>query len=183
MGNPGAAYAHTRHNVGADVVGILAERNQTRLKASSREHALTAEARAGGRLVALAIPQTFMNDSGLAVARLVRRYGVDDLERLVVVQDELDLPVGRMKLKAGGGTAGHNGLRSIEAHLHSNGFSRVRIGVGKPAGRREGADHVLSRFGKREQVEIDLIVQQAADAVEVILADGMATAMNRFNTT
>ena len=128
-----------------------------------------------------ALPQTFYNDSGLAVAALVRRHGVDDLARLVVVHDELDLPVGRMQVKEGGGLAGNKGLASIKAHLHSTDFLRVRIGVGKPPGRMEGADHVLRRPGKVERTELDVVVEEAADAVEAILAEGPEAAMNRFN--
>jgi peptidyl-tRNA hydrolase, PTH1 family len=123
-----------------------------------------------------------MNDSGLAVTALVRRYGVaGDLSRLVVVHDELDLPVGRLQVKAGGGLAGHNGLRSIKAHLHSDAFTRVRIGVGKPPTKERGADHVLGPPGKREREELAIIVEEAADAVVCILGEGVAEAQNRFN--
>ena len=104
-----------------------------------------------GKLVALAFPQTFVNLSGESVVRLVRRYGIDDLSRLVVVHDELDLPSGRVKVKEGGGTAGHNGLESVRNHLHSGAFVRVRVGIGKPPGRMEGADYVLRRPSKSEQ--------------------------------
>ena len=182
LGNPGPQYARTRHNVGAEVVEVLAARHGERLK-MGKERALVAEARIGGRRVALAFPQTYMNDSGLSVAPLVRRFGVEDLSRLVVVHDELDLPVGRMKVKVGGGLAGHNGLRSIKAHLKDDGFVRIRIGVGKPPGGKEqGANHVLKPPGKAERAELDVVVQEAADAVEAILAEGAAAAMNRFNT-
>jgi PTH1 family peptidyl-tRNA hydrolase len=182
LGNPGPQYARTRHNVGAEVVEVLAARHGERLK-MGKERALVAEARVGGRRVALAFPQTYMNDSGLSVVPLVRRFGIEDLERLVVVHDELDLPVGRMKVKVGGGLAGHNGLRSIKAHLHDDGFVRIRIGVGKPPGGKEqGANHVLKPPGKAERAELDVAVQEAADAVELILAEGPAPAMNRYNT-
>lgn len=135
-----------------------------------------------GRRLALAFPQTYVNDSGRAVAPLVRRFGIDDLERLVVVHDELDLPLGVVRVKAGGGLAGHNGLRSIKAHLHSDAFSRVRIGIGKPPGGKErGADHVLSGLSKRDRQELDVSLEIAADAVEFILAEGVAAAQNRFN--
>ena len=135
-----------------------------------------------GKRVVLAFPQTYVNDSGVSVAALVRRHGIGDLERLVVVHDELDLPTGKVKVKIGGGTAGHNGLKSIQAHLHDNGFVRVRIGVDKPPGRRQGADHVLRRPGKAEREALDVAVEIAADAVETIVAEGPAVAMNRFNT-
>ena len=98
------------------------------------------------------------------------------------MQDELDLPVGKLKVKRGGGLAGHNGLRSIKAHLHTDGFLRVRIGVGKPVTKEQGADHVLKRVSKRDRTELDVVVQEAADAVELILSDGIDAAMNRVNT-
>ncbi len=122
-----------------------------------------------------------MNDSGFAVGRLVRKFEIDDLSRLVIVHDELDLPLGRLQVKLGGGLAGHNGLRSIKAHLHSNAFARVRIGIGKPPGRQQGANHVLSKPGAAERRELDVSVELAADAVEMILAEGIGPAQNRFN--
>jgi PTH1 family peptidyl-tRNA hydrolase len=116
------------------------------------------------------------------VAPLVRRFGIEDLEQLVVVHDELDLPLGTVRVKAGGGLAGHNGLRSIKAHLHSDAFTRVRIGIGKPPGGKEqGADHVLSQPTRREKEELLTSVQIAADAVEFILVEGVTAAQNRFN--
>jgi len=137
--------------------------------------------RRSGRTIVLAVPTTYMNDSGLAVVALVRRFGVDDLERLVVVHDELDLPCGRVKVKRGGGTAGNNGLRSIHAHLHDPGYVRVRIGIGKPAGRQSGADHVLRRPTAKERVLLDGAVEAAADAVEQIAADGVDATMTVVN--
>ena len=147
-----------------------------------KERALSCEVRVGGRLLALAFPQTFMNLSGESVRLLVRRHGIeDDLQKLVVVHDELDLPVGRLKVKLGGGTAGNNGLESIKAHLKSSDFVRIRLGIDKPSGRKQGADHVLRRPSKRERDEFDVMVQEAADAVETILSEGVVVAMNRFN--
>ena len=180
LGNPGPQYARTRHNVGAEVVDRLAVRHGGRLKAG-KERSLVAEVRVDGTRVALAFPQTYMNDSGLAVAALVRRFGIDDLERLVVVHDELDLPVGKLRVKVGGGLAGHNGLRSIKAHLHDDGFVRVRIGIGKPPGKAQGVDHVLKPPGKAERTELDIVVQEAADAVELIAEKGVDRAMERHN--
>jgi PTH1 family peptidyl-tRNA hydrolase len=142
-----------------------------------------AEARIDGKLLVLAFPQTFVNLSGESAARLVRRYGVEgDMSRVVVVHDELDLPPGRVKIKEGGGTAGHNGLESIRAHLHSGAFIRVRIGIGKPPGRQLGADYVLKPARKTEQMELDVAVVEAAEAVETILHEGVAVAMNKINT-
>jgi peptidyl-tRNA hydrolase, PTH1 family len=181
LGNPGGEYEHSRHNVGADAVALLAERHGGMLK-RSRERALVAEVGIGDQRVALAFPQTYVNLSGESVAMLVRRHGITDSERVVVVHDELDLPLGRVKIKQGGGLAGHNGLRSIKAHLRTDDFLRVRIGVDKPPSKEQGANHVLRRVSKRERVELDIAVQEAADAVEAIVADGIDAAMNRFNT-
>ena len=179
LGNPGDEYRGSRHNLGAEVVELLAKRHGGRLR-KRKERALVNEVTIDGRRVALAIPLTYVNDSGHAVGALVRRFGVDP-EQLVVVHDELDLPVAELKVKSGGGLAGHNGLRSIVAHLHTQDFQRVRIGVGKPVSKDRGADHVLNRFSKRERAEVDVTVEQAADAVETIVRDGVDAAMNRFN--
>src|SRR4051812_6479761 len=159
---------------------MLATRHGARLR-KGKERALADEVRIGDKRVALAIPLTYMNDSGQAVAALVRRYGVDP-EHVVIVHDELDLPPAALKVKAGGGLAGHNGLRSIKQHLHSDGFLRVRIGVGKPVSKERGADHVLDRFSKRERAEIDVTLEDAAAAVECIATDGVDVAMTRYNT-
>jgi PTH1 family peptidyl-tRNA hydrolase len=179
LGNPGEEYARTRHNVGAEVVEILARRHGGRLR-KGKERALVDEIRFAGRRIALAVPLTYMNDSGQAVTALVRRFGVP-VEQLVVVHDELDLPPAVLRVKAGGGLAGHNGLRSIKQHLKSDDFLRVRIGVGKPVTKEHGADHVLNRFGKRERAEIDVTLELAADAVETIATEGVDAAMTTFN--
>ena len=179
LGNPGAEYAGTKHNVGAEVVDLLARRHSGRLR-KGKERALVDEVRVGGKRLALAVPTTYMNDSGEAVAPLVRRYGVGP-ERLVIVHDELDLEPAVLRVKVGGGLAGHNGLRSIKAHLHDDSFVRVRIGVGKPVSKERGADHVLSRFGKRDREQMAVTIEEAADAVEMILAEGVDAAMNRYN--
>jgi PTH1 family peptidyl-tRNA hydrolase len=179
LGNPGDEYARTRHNVGAETVELLAKRHGAKLR-KGKERARADQVRIGGLLVALAVPLTYMNDSGLAVVALARRYGVEP-EQIVIVHDELDLPVAALKVKAGGGLAGHNGLRSIKSHLHSDEFLRVRIGVGKPVSKEQGVEHVLKKFSKRERTEIDVTIEQAADAVECIASDGVEVAMNRFN--
>lgn len=179
LGNPGDEFAQTRHNVGAEVVDLLARRHGARLR-DRKQQARADEVRLDGSLVALAIPNTYMNESGIAVGKLVHRYGTD-LEHVVIVQDELDLPVATLRVKAGGGLAGHNGLRSIVSHLGTDEFLRVRIGVGKPPDARRGADHVLRRFSKSERKEVDVTIERAADAVECIVADGVDAAMTRFN--
>ncbi len=182
LGNPGPRYVKTRHNVGADTVALLAERHGGRLR-QSKELAQAAEVQVDGKRLALAFPQTFMNESGRSVARLVRRYKIEDLADLVIVHDELDLPLGVVRVKAGGGLAGHNGLRSIKAWLRTDEFSRVRIGIGKPPGGKEqGVDHVLSTPGRLERRTLDAAVETAADAVEMILANGVASAQNEFNS-
>ena len=167
--------------MGAEAVAVLAARHGERLR-KGRELALVAELRVGGRRLAVAFPQTWMNESGRSVTSLVRRHDVG-LDRLVVVHDELDLPVGRVKVKVGGGLAGHNGLKSLKAHLRDDGFMRVRIGIGRPPGRVSGADYVLKRPGKAERAELDVAVEEAADAVELILAEGVDVAMARTNGT
>ena len=183
LGNPGVTYVGTRHNVGADVVFLLADRHGGRLKLAKRERSMLDTVNLDGRRVALAFPQTYMNDSGIAVGMLARKYDVDDPGRIVVVHDELDLPPFVVRVKQGGGLAGHNGLRSINDHLRSSDFLRVRIGIGKPPGGKErGADHVLRAPSRRDKEEMAVAVHEAADAVETILTDGVARAMNRFNT-
>lgn len=181
LGNPGAKYAHTRHNVGADTVATLASRRDDTLRAG-RDEALTAESRIDDVRVVLAFPITFMNESGRSVAKLVRRYRIEDPTRLVVVHDELDLDPGVVRVKAGGGLAGHNGLRSITQQLGTQDFLRVRIGVGKPPSKERGAGHVLSRIPGREREVLDVSIERAADAVERIVLGGVDAAMRETNT-
>ncbi len=181
LGNPGSKYEHTRHNIGVEVLDVLAERHGGRLK-KSREMALVDELHIGLARVAIAFPQTFMNESGRSVAELVRRHGIDDPHQLVVVHDELDLPVGRFKVKLGGGLAGHNGLKSIKQHLKTDDFGRIRVGIGSQHGNQRGPNYVLGRPSQREWEELHVVIHEAADAVELILAEGYDTAMNRYNT-
>lgn len=184
LGNPGDKYARTRHNVGEEAVRILAARKGATLK-GGRDNALVAETRFAGpdgdQRVVLAFPITFMNDSGQAVGALVRRFRIETPEQIIVVQDELDLPPGELKIKAGGGLAGHNGLRSITQHLKSQDYVRVRIGVGKPDSKEVGKGHVLSKVPKGERELLDIEVANAADAVELIIERGVDAAMQRYN--
>jgi PTH1 family peptidyl-tRNA hydrolase len=180
LGNPGKEFARTRHNVGEAVVAELARRRSDTLK-SGRDSSLVAESRIGDERVVLAFPLTYMNDSGQAVGALVRRYGIDDPAHIVIVHDELDLPPTVVRIKAGGGLAGHNGLRSIVAHLGNQDFLRVRIGVGKPPSKERGADHVLSRLPAKQRELYDVAVQEAADAVEIIVTDSVDAAMRGYN--
>lgn len=179
LGNPGDEFSRTRHNVGAEVVELLARRHDGKLR-GSKGRARSDEVRIDGKRVALAIPLTYMNDSGEAVGALARRLGVEP-EQIVIVHDELDLAPAVLRVKVGGGLAGHNGLRSIKQHLHTDAFVRVRIGVGKPPSKERGADHVLSRVSRREREAMDVTVEEAADAVECIVTDGVDAAMNRYN--
>ena len=182
LGNPGERYAGTRHNVGADAVAELARRHDGRLKADGKVNSLVGDVRIDSSRVVLAVPTTYMNDSGQAAAALVRRYEIDDLHHLVVAHDELDLEQGRLKVKLGGGLAGHNGLRSIDAHLHATDFVRVRMGVGKPPGGADrGADWVLSKVRGSTRQELDVMIAEAADAIELIVTDGVDVAMQRYN--
>lgn len=182
LGNPGDDYAQTRHNAGVWVVEELVRRHAGKLSRSKRDYADTDELRVGDKRLAVGVPTTYMNESGRAVAPLVRRYGIEDLSRLVIVHDELDLPVGRLKVKFGGGLAGNNGLKSVRASLRSDAFTRIRLGVGKPEpGTMRGADYVLRRPARRERPELERIVGVAADAVEHLLDGDIEATMNRFN--
>ena len=182
LSNPGAEFEGTRHNVGAEVVRALAARHGSgRLRPEKGQRAVVEEVAVGQARVALAVPTTYMNESGTAVRPLMRRFGIKDPAQLVVVHDELDLPPGRIRVKLGGGLAGHKGLASVRAHLHSGDFVRVRIGIGKPPGRQSGADFVLRRPGRAERGDLDVAVEQAADAVETIVIEGAEAAMNRWN--
>lgn len=180
LGNPGEEYSGTRHNVGAEAVEFFARRHGARLKVS-KERARIAELRLDGQLVVLAIPTTFMNLSGESVRPLLKRYGLSDLARLVVVHDELDLPCGRVRIKVGGGLAGHNGLKSIHSHVHKSDFSRVRIGIGRPTGQQDVADFVLRRPGKAERVALDVATVVVADSIDQIVHEGLERAMNAVN--
>ena len=180
LGNPGKQYANTLHNVGQLAVELLASRTGAALKAG-KDRALVAECRIADCPVVLVVPTTFMNDSGAAVSAVVRRFKLTDMDRLVIVHDELDLEPGTVRVKVGGGLAGHNGLRSINQHLKSTDFARVRIGVGKPRTKEQGADHVLSPMSAAARREMDVNIAVAADAVEAIITSGAVAAMTEFN--
>lgn len=180
LGNPGTEFESTRHNVGADLVSVLASRHGEKL-ARGKERSLVAELRIGEKRVAVAFPQTFMNNSGESVRLLTRRYGIEDAANLVIAHDELDLDIGRLKIKAGGGLAGHNGLRSITQHLGTTDYVRLRIGIGKPPASQAPRDFVLRKPGKADRVTLDVAVERAADAVEQLLAEGIDATMNTVN--
>jgi PTH1 family peptidyl-tRNA hydrolase len=182
LGNLGAEFERTRHNLGAEVVIRLAARLGVNLRAERGTRCRVGRAQVAEKLVVLAVPDTYVNESGLAVRALARRFDVREATGIVVVHDDLDLPAGRVKVKAGGGTAGHKGLESIHAHLHDGSYVRVRIGIGKPPGRQAGADYVLRRPGREERGELDVAEELAADAVEAVATSGVGAAMQQFNT-
>jgi PTH1 family peptidyl-tRNA hydrolase len=179
LGNPGAEYADNRHNLGFMVVDELARRGRA-AAARAKFGAEILEATIGGARLLLCKPQEYMNVSGQAVARVAGFWKIG-LAETIVVHDELDLPFDRMKLGAGGGPGGHNGIKSIISSLGDPGFARVRIGIGRPAPGRDPADWVLSDFSRAETALLPDVVGRAADAVEAIVKDGLTTAMNRFN--
>ena len=179
LGNPGKKYARTRHNVGTDAIELIAQRLSVSLKVG-RDRAQVAETRIGDHAVVLAVPTTWMNDSGEAVGPIARRYKIP-AANIIVIHDELDLEPGAVKLKMGGGLAGHNGLRSISQHMGTNDYMRVRIGVGKPSTKEQGADHVLSSIPAAERKILDVAVETACDAVERIMKEGLDAAMREYN--
>jgi peptidyl-tRNA hydrolase, PTH1 family len=179
LGNPGPRYAGTRHNIGFEVVGLLAERLGGKFKAH-KGRCDVVEGRLAGAPVVLAKPKSYMNISGGPVVSISRFYKVP-VERIVVVHDELDLPFGSLRLKRGGGHGGHNGLRSISTALGNREYLRVRFGIGRPPGRQDPADFVLREFTPAERKELPFLVDRAADAVELLIAQGLEAAQNRFN--
>lgn len=179
LGNPGRAYERTRHNVGFDVLDALAGRLGVEFRKRLLASVQTAEARIGGAAVLLVKPQSFMNASGPPVASLARKKGVAPQD-LVVVVDDVDLPLGKLRIRPKGSAGGHNGLKSLVAHVGSDEFVRVRVGIGRPVP-GEMVDHVLSRFRPEEREVMAEAVARAADAVERIVAEGADRAMNEFN--
>lgn len=179
LGNPGPAYAGTRHNAGARVLDVLASRIGGAFKAhKTRNDAV--EGRIGDDRVVLAKPRTYMNESGGPVCALRDFYKTPE-DGVVVIHDELDLPFAALRLKLGGGDNGHNGLKSLRRSLGSGEFYRVRVGIGRPPGRQDPADWVLKDFSGSERKELDLLFERAADAVETLLADGLTAAQNAYN--
>lgn len=181
LANPGSEYEGSRHNVGGDAVRLVAERRGVQLKHESRQRALSATLPTERGPVTLAVPTTFMNESGAALAPLLRRTSLKDLSHLVVAHDELDLEPGRLQLKFGGGLAGHNGLRSIAKTLGTNDFSRLRIGIGKPPTKEQGADYVLQRPTGARKLAMAEFVTAAADALEILLDYEFEDAQQRVN--
>ena len=182
LGNPGPTYTGNRHNVGAMVLDELARRAGVRLSPGkgARARAVSGEGRLAGRRVVLARPTTYMNESGGPVRGLLDYHHLP-VEDLVVVHDELDLPFETVRLKRGGGEGGHNGLRSISRSTGAKDYLRVRVGIGRPPGRQDAADYVLKDFSSVERKELDLLIAEAADAVEALLALGLEAAQNEVH--
>ena len=186
LGNPGPTYERTRHNAGYLVTDLLAERMSGTWKSHRSGRAQVVEGRLGGipgqpgPRVVLGRARSYMNESGGAVSTLLSFYKVPP-ERLVVVHDEVDIPLGELRLKLGGGDNGHNGLKSLRRSLGTGDYYRVRFGVGRPPGRRPTADHVLAAFSAAERRELEGYVDRAADAVECLLGEGLAKAQNLYN--
>ncbi|MFV8162662.1 aminoacyl-tRNA hydrolase [Mycobacterium sp. 134] len=177
LGNPGPAYAKTRHNIGFMVADVLAARIGSAFKVHKKSGAEVITGRLAGAPVVLAKPRCYMNESGRQVGPLAKFYSVPPA-RIVVIHDELDIDFGRIRLKIGGGEGGHNGLRSVASALGSKDFQRVRIGVGRPPGRKDPAAFVLETFTAAERAEVPTICEQAADATELLIAQGLEPAQN-----
>jgi len=180
LGNPGAEYKQTRHNAGFRLVEKLAAEWQTDWKNERKFNARTARTERNDCRVLLCRPQTFMNASGEAVGALASFYRLP-LARILVVVDDADLPLGEIRLRAGGSSGGHHGLESIEQHLGSREFARLRLGIGRQDGAREITDYVLSRFDRAETALMKKVLDRAASQVECWLSDGIQKAMNQFN--
>lgn len=180
LGNPGSRYADTRHNAGALTLDVLLERTGGTFK-SHKSGCLVAEMSLRDARAVLARPTSYMNESGRPVGALLRWYKQPPAN-LIVVHDEIDIPFGDVRVKSGGGTAGHNGLGSIVDHLGTKDFVRIRVGVGRPPGARGAAGHVLAGFSAGERKDLPFVLIAAADAVEAVVADGVERAMNEFNT-
>ena len=180
LGNPGDNYARTRHNIGFMVADLLATRLGSKFKVHKRSGAEVVSGRLAGHSVLVARPRCFMNESGRQVGPLAKFYSVPPAD-MIVIHDDLDLEFGRVRLKIGGGEGGHNGLRSVVSALGTKDFQRVRIGIGRPPGRKDPAAFVLENFAANERPEIPAICEQAADATELLIELGLEPAQNRVH--
>ncbi len=176
LGNPGRTYAHTKHNIGFDVLDEFAKRKNVRILGRSHR-ALIGRFEHYGEEILLVKPQTFMNESGQAVSAIARKYNLEP-DSFLVVYDDMDLPPGKIRIRPSGSSGGHKGMNSIIGHLHSQDFPRIRIGIGHQG---EAIDHVLSRFSRKDRQMMDQVIKDAADALEMILEEGIEAAMNRYN--
>lgn len=183
LGNPGPGYAGNKHNVGQMVLDELAKRVGSKFKTHpSRAQIIQGRINVGGPRVVLAKPMTYMNLSGGPVANLAKFFGIG-VENLIVVHDEIDIAFDTVKLKRGGGEGGHNGLRDISKAMGSKDYLRVRAGVGRPTGRMDTADWVLQDFSKSEKQNLPFLIDNSADAVELLISSGLETAQGKFHTS
>jgi PTH1 family peptidyl-tRNA hydrolase len=180
LGNPGEAYARTRHNAGRMTLDVLAQAHRARLKKARFLPADVAEIHIGSEPVWLVTSTRFMNESGPAYASFAAKRAIEP-EHVIAVHDELEIPAGELMLKFGGGAGGHNGLRSLTQALGTPSYLRVRIGIGRPPGRQDPADFVLQPLGKDAALDLAVNVGRAADAVEALVSDGLESAQQRFN--
>jgi PTH1 family peptidyl-tRNA hydrolase len=180
LGNPGKEYANHRHNIGFQIVEALAKAHDLRFARHKGSKAHVAEGQVGERPVCLAKPQTFMNLSGQAVGRLSRAYEIPP-PQILVVYDDLDLPLGRLRLRPEGGSGGHKGIRSIIDTMGTQAFPRLRVGIDRPPGRLDPADYVLQPFSKAERDLVSKAIERAVSAIECWLAEGIVPAMDQFN--
>lgn len=181
LGNPEADYGGTRHNIGADVVRLLAARHHRDLDRNKRINALTTEVRlAGGARLALVVPTCFMNQSGGPTQAAARWYSAEPAD-ILVVHDDIDLEVGQVRVKRGGGHGGHNGLRDVDRALGTRDYLRLRVGVGRPPGRQPARDHVLRAFTSDEREVVDVVADHAADAAELLATSEVVTVQNRYH--
>ena len=181
LGNPGPVYARTRHNLGFMVADLLAGRAHCTIKLHKRSGADAGSGRLAGRPVIVGKPRTYMNESGRQVAALAKFYSVPPAE-ILVIHDDLDIDFGKIRIKLGGGEGGHNGVRSVAAALGTKDFYRVRIGIGRPPGRKDPAAFVLENFTAAERPEVPVICEQAADATELLIKVGLDAAQNQVHT-
>ncbi|NLK97087.1 MAG: aminoacyl-tRNA hydrolase [Epulopiscium sp.] len=179
LGNPGMQYETTRHNVGFEVIERLAYENQIQVN-KKKHHALIGEGTIAGQRVVLAKPQTYMNLSGQSVIEIMNWYKIDT-NHIIIIYDDISLPIGQIRIRTKGSAGGHNGIKNIIAHLNSQEFPRVKVGVGEKPPGWDLADYVLSRFTKEEIIEMVESIKIASDAVETIIREGSASAMNKFN--
>jgi PTH1 family peptidyl-tRNA hydrolase len=185
LGNPGDRYSDTRHNVGFLALDRLAERERSIFRQQAKLHGLLAEVGSGPKRLRLLKPQTYMNDSGRSIRAALDWFGLSP-EQILVLVDDMDLPLGRLRLRARGSAGGHNGLRSTIAHLGTEAFARLRIGIGAPAGdpsqrRERTVSHVLGRFNADERPNLDQVLDEVLSGIELIQRQGLEKAGNRLN--
>lgn len=179
LGNPGKDYTNTRHNVGFDTLDLLAKRNNININ-KIKFKSVFGEGNIGNKKVLLVKPQTFMNNSGIAVSEILQFYKMP-IENIIVIVDDVDIEFSSIRIRAKGSSGSHNGLKSIIYHLQNDGFPRVKIGIGKKYESQDLADFVLSRFSKNERVDMEISFVNAAEAVETIIREGIDPAMNKYN--